>query len=371
MPGPIDLYSRVSVAVLSTLFTRATILVLLRILARARRSALQISDGMLLFTWTITILYFIASVRNEVYLAGVVSRQAKGTTLSKNFETHGMIDVVLFEMAQCITVPLSTMSVTLLLIEIEFDKRRLRVLQTLIIFLVIQAFMTCLVVVFTSSRTPSGHPWTVFHPRTLDLTQAHTCVAKTTLVSIRTSCSIIAEITIFVMALVLVAKLRVNSRQKFGLILSFGLGLITCFTSVLSAYYEREAFVLMRKDFLESAKKFFISHTFGAIEINIGLALAAALPIRAQILRFIQRLCCEITPEQQDSQQLQQTSNPMDAYIAQEILASVSRSDGKSGHVLVTTSCVSCSTETESVDNEIWMGLPSIHEASRGRDSIF
>lgn len=262
----------------------SVILVVLRVVARIKRSEFRKSDYINVATCLLSIIYLGVSI----VLIGAISQLLSGKTLAQHINTT--IVALIFLVGESLIIPLTKMSIVFLLLEIEYDRKRILVLRALVVMLSAQSLILPLMSVFTCGDTPDGRDWTIL-TGVVPATESLRCVPPVAIVFLRTFCSGVAELTIFALAIILVSLLRLSAWQKAGVLFSFALGIVLCVASALGAYYENLSYDLYKKHKAEEATlRFFYAHVWLAVEIYFGIILAALMPIRAQFVRAMKQI---------------------------------------------------------------------------------
>lgn len=267
----------------------SSILVLLRVLARIKRSEFRKTDLILVAAWGATLNFTIFSIVNQKFMDKILRKTRDHIEPSVDLVNRELIGIVIFQASQALMVLLAKISMVLLLLDIDYDRVRLNVLKALVICLSFGTLMTVLSATFSCHITSRKQYWSVLAPNTPLEDGPKKCLPFATSLVMRTVFSALAEFVLFTLAVIMIRMLRVSKWQKFGLLCTFAVGSLSCIASALSVYYSILGNSAV-SDLLIAARYYLISHTFSVLETHSCIAIAALLPIRAQVAKVINQL---------------------------------------------------------------------------------
>lgn len=276
------------IVVLCTMYSVSTILLVIRLYDRLSRGHFRWADrisGIMLILLT---LYFTASV--ALWQAKTLSE------LANTFIFAPHLIVYFYEVLRTIVVPITKISVIMLLFEIEPIGMQRRCLQGLLGFVFFQVAITGIMSMFGCVFEQDA-VWAILGASKLQMDSEsgrtlQKCIkfSRVFLLSaIMNSCT---EIAIVGLALLLVWRVKATRSQKWGLSISFLLGFFTISASIISSFhlftaYKNVQIVRLRP---YADRQFVLGHTWAAVEIYLGAIIASLLPIRALLQNTMMHL---------------------------------------------------------------------------------
>ena len=200
-----------------------------------------------------------------------------------------------FAISQCIVIGVTKVAILLLFLELEPGRWHRWAIVVALVLNILWTITFFMLILFGCVFTGYGHLFSLLHsPNSVTQVDMQTfrpgdykCQIHSRPIWIQSGYNVGIELTIFLLSLPFVYKVKANLATRIGLVMAFMLGFFTIAASVICADLVTSGFKNLRAP--DSQSKVFTGALWSLAEVHGALLFASLLPMRGKIVKFCSR----------------------------------------------------------------------------------